>query len=174
MENDPETLRHQAYLEHRRVLTDIESQQQRSFDKAILSVSSGALGLSLLFSEKIAAIPVHSCWLYAAWIALCLAIVSTTVSFLLSVEATSKQRDLFDRWYLHGAEGEEPSSQLTAWVGGLNWTSLVFACVGVLFLTWFAVVNFEQRSKTGNGQVSATSATEAGKRSEAAASADQP
>jgi hypothetical protein len=41
-------LEREAYLEERRALVNAEGEQARSYDKAILTLSAGPLGLSLI------------------------------------------------------------------------------------------------------------------------------
>jgi hypothetical protein len=72
-----------------------------SFDKGMLTLSSGALGVSLVFIKDI--IPLgHAVWislLLISWVAFALCIVVTVVSFLLSTAALKRHRDLLDEMY---------------------------------------------------------------------------
>lgn len=156
---DYDEMHHQNYLDHVKTLTEIESQQIKSFDKSVLSVASGALGLSLLFSERLApSVPVLSWLLYAAWGLLCLSILSTMLSFLLAAEASSKQREIFGKFYSEGFSGREAPNPFTPWIGRLNWLSLILTCLGVVCLTLFAISNFAERSKVADDQVQTSTA----------------
>jgi hypothetical protein len=72
-----------------------------SFDKSMLTLSSGALGVSLVFIKDIVPLghAVWVCLLLISWVAFALCIVVTVVSFLLSIAALKHHRDLLDEMY---------------------------------------------------------------------------
>lgn len=79
------------------VKSDIDSSTD-SFDKSMLTLSSGALGVSLAFIKDIVPLG-QAAWIFlllASWIAFALCIVTTVVSFQFSIAALKKQRDFLD------------------------------------------------------------------------------
>ena len=72
-DNNIET-KYQQYLDERKLLIDAEAEGARSFDKAIMTLSAGALGLSLTFIKEIVCHPHGSTlWLLiGAWVGFCL------------------------------------------------------------------------------------------------------
>lgn len=137
-------LPHQIYLEYRKTLVEIESDQAKSLDKAVLTVASGALGLSILFGEKIAPNPPSfTIALYISWICFCMAMLSATFSFRLASLAAEKQRWMLDAHMQSGKRtGNNPYS---TWVDRLNLVSPILLFLGACFLAFFAVVNYERR-----------------------------
>jgi len=133
------------YLQQRNSLINAELEQARSFDKYILTLAAGTFGLSLVFIEKIAPNPEAGtiCLLVTAWATFGASILSTLLSFLLSQAACKKQREILDNWYEKEAElsKEEMKNSFTTWTNVLNWTSMAFFIIGVVFLTTFSVVN---------------------------------
>jgi hypothetical protein len=82
------------------VKQDIDSGTD-SFDKSMLTLSSGALGVSLAFIKDIVPLG-HAIWislLLISWVAFGLCIVTTVVSFLFSTAALKRHRDLLDEMY---------------------------------------------------------------------------
>src|SRR5258708_18743593 len=67
-----EQAHHQAYVDERKVLVEGEQSNSAEFDKSILTLSAGALGLSLVFLEKIAPDPLLETipYIASAWICL--------------------------------------------------------------------------------------------------------
>lgn len=113
-------------------------------DKYILTLSSAFLGGSLTIA-KIVRQQNHSpdfTVLYLAGIFLILAIISTLISFKVSVEAQYKALELAERYYL---ENEEAAIKETNWahkaLGVLNCITLATFVVGVISLTLFAFTN---------------------------------
>lgn len=87
------------YLWERRALIETEQNQSLQYDKAILTLSAGALGVTVVFVHEIAPAPdkdtLH--FLFGGWAAFALSILSTLFSFLSSQAAHRQQRDSLDR-----------------------------------------------------------------------------
>ena len=97
-----------GYLEERTLLIDAEREASRNFDRYILTLSAGALALSLAFVRELAPTP-HSgstILLAGVWLAFGLALIITLLSFLVSQTALRRQRDLLDRNY-KGTQNDE-------------------------------------------------------------------
>ncbi len=134
-----------VYLQERNSLINAELEQARNFDKYILTLAAGTFGLSLLFMKQIAPQPATgTIWLLvSAWATFGVSILSTLISFLLSQEACSKQREILDKWYKKNAELTEGEikNEFATWTKRLNWVSMFLFIIGVIFLTIFSTLN---------------------------------
>jgi len=112
MEGYDEDLRYQDYLKRRDELLNIRSSSFASFDKALLSLSTGAIALSIVFLEKIGPpfdvstlILIHTAWG---------AFALTIVSNLLSYHFATKNMDLkiaeLDKRYTKEREDKSPDT----------------------------------------------------------------
>ncbi len=88
----------EQWVSHRNLLIKAESEQAASLDKHILTLSSGAIGLSVIFffklTDKVACSYVY-CF-FAAWICFAVAMVSTLFSFIASQAAYCKRLEEWD------------------------------------------------------------------------------
>jgi magnesium-transporting ATPase (P-type) len=130
-----------TYLEERKLLVDAERESARSFDKSMLTLSSGALALSITFIRQIAPAPRFETYLYLAWSGFILALLCTLVSFLSSQTALRKQRDILDLNYQDSRSASEQKNLMSAVTNYLNWFSILSFIIGVLCLTVFAIKN---------------------------------
>lgn len=92
----------EIYLEERKSLIDAQQQSYQQFDKAILALSSGGLGLSFIFLKDIVhAEEISQDWLLIiSWTLFAFSILSTLVSFLTSQYAYKKQLELLDDYFI--------------------------------------------------------------------------
>ena len=151
-ERDPTTgsVTYEQYAQRRHALEQIRNDQAKSFDKGILSLSSGALALSLLFVEKIASLntkaasPTLVNWtkpfLVGAWVLFVLAMLSTLVSFVSSQAAHLQTIREWDKVCTTG-ESCPCENRGDLWTRRLNKLSIIFFIVGVTFLLVFATGN---------------------------------
>jgi hypothetical protein len=74
---------------YRKGLIKAEQEMQLSYDKAVMALSGGALGISFTFLKEVVgkATIVHSFWLLAAWICWGTSATSTLMSFYTSTRA---------------------------------------------------------------------------------------
>lgn len=141
-------LEYGVYLEERKSLIHLKFEESRLFDKAILTLAAGALGLSLAFIRQIS--PEPQSWsipvLAIAWAGFCLSILSTLISFLTSQQACSRQLQILEARYVP-EEGEaslkEANNKNTpaTWTRWFNYLSIVFFVVGVVLLAVFSIFN---------------------------------
>lgn len=100
-----------------------------SFDKSMLTLSSGALGVSLAFIKDIVPLE-QAAWislLIVSWIAFALCIVSTVISFPFSIAAQKRHRELLDEIFTtknHNLAKNESSS----------WSKAVTVCSRVALI----------------------------------------
>jgi hypothetical protein len=138
-----EETKYQTYINERNSLIAAEKESSQYFDKAILTLAAGALGLSLTFIDRIAPSP-KGCTLYllgVAWILFCASMLSTLISFLTSQLACRKQREILqDEFYSKTEPTKNTASKIT---NILNWIAIILFILGVAFLVTFSVVNLE-------------------------------
>lgn len=108
-----------------------------AFDRALMTLSAGALGLSIAFVKDIAPHP-HSIWaIKTSWVAMALALVLVMLSFAASVQVHRRLIDCLDG--SRQLEGEP--RWVRAGVTWLNWSASVAFLVGAGFLVYFAFIN---------------------------------
>jgi hypothetical protein len=119
--------------DERKLLIDAKRDAARSFDQTMITLSGGALALSLTFVQQLATKPAQ--WravLIAAWIAFGSALVSILISFLLFQYAIDAR--------IGGNEQVAFAWDRSA--RRANWISLVTFALGVLTLLIFCFKNF--------------------------------
>lgn len=131
--------REDIYAETRRDLLARQLSNSERFDAAILTLSSGALGLSLAFIKDI--VPVEKAnyvaLLNVSWWLFGLAIVSTIASFLVSQLAIKKQLHYAEKYYLDSDESYLKKRNLPALAtDAINYLS------GFLFVSAIVVTIF--------------------------------
>jgi hypothetical protein len=140
---------------------DLSNSEQ--FDKAILTLSSGGLGLSIAIIQFIVPLSEASCFLllWASWFLFGLAIVTTVVSFMTTKEAINETRYYAYQYYMEYkeeyAEKISPYSRLTY---NLNKASGVLFILAIISIVAFVSINIdtdgkevtEKSSKTQNSQ----------------------
>lgn len=120
---------YEAYRDH--LHTALQSAHEQ-YDRAILTLSTGLLGLSVTFikSDSATAAPPLRCLLVLSWVFLLLAIISTLVSFLFSQRALRKA--LNDAHELYILKRNEVLQKKNVWSQA---TELLNAASGCFFLT---------------------------------------
>ena len=139
-------LRQDLHAQHKsRIWEDIQSSTD-SFDQSLLTLSSGALGLSLAFIKDIVPLK-DAVWialLFTSWIAFALCIVSTVASFLLSVKANKQQLGYIDENYIHRndlALDKHKSSRYVKWLERCTWVGIILFVAGLFCTIIFACEN---------------------------------
>lgn len=126
----------QLRTEYRRQLIALEQKSIESFDKTVLTLSGGALGLSLTFLRSIVdlATVVQTQCLLAAWIFWVVSLICVLLSFWMSARAMRKAIQQVDNCKL----GQER-------LGGFwNWATENLTFGGGLFFIFgaFAIISF--------------------------------
>lgn len=107
--------RKQLYDEHRRQAWDAITRSTDALDRNVLALSTGGLALSLAFIKDV----VHASkavWLpvlFASWILFVIAVVTTLISFPISIKAHNQRLDHLAKFYLE--EKEEYFNKETAY-----------------------------------------------------------
>lgn len=80
----------EEYLQERRLLIDLKTDSERTLDRTILTLSGGALALSITFVNQIAPQPILVGLLLAAWLFFTLSLLLTLLSFWFSQRAIER------------------------------------------------------------------------------------
>lgn len=120
------------------MLVEAEGEASQSLDKALITLSAGAFGLSLAFVAQVAPQPQTLWSLYIAWGSFVLALLSVLFSFLMSQYGFRRQRQILDTYLETGKFEKNGWNTIT---GLLNSISIVFFVIGAISLAWFAVRN---------------------------------
>lgn len=111
------------------------------FEKHLLHVSSGALGLSLLFAEKLTPsdVIIARQFLVIGWAFLALSLVLNLASHLIAVRFMRKSEFEF----LSGdAALQRNQTKRNKLLTGFNWVSIVLLIIGVASILTFASINY--------------------------------
>jgi hypothetical protein len=131
----------EEFRDERKFLLDAEREAASSFDKYMLTFSSGALGLSLTFIKELCKQPTCKYFLlYIAWAGFIATILCTSSSFLIAQRALSKQRDILDEFFY--TKQLRPNWWATT-TSYLNIFSIFSFITGIILLTIFIGLNLK-------------------------------
>jgi hypothetical protein len=148
----------ETYRSTRQAYDEAELEVSGRYDKWVLTLSGGALGLSITFIEKIAKNPTADTlfWLKVSWACLILSLLFELLSLITSQSAIRENRRELD---LAHSENRAPGfafpRRFTNITNGLNWGSLLLFVFGITFLCIFSFPNIDQSLTNGekkNGQ----------------------
>jgi hypothetical protein len=134
---------HDEYL--RRVWEGTTS-QSASFDRHVLTLSGGALGLSVTFLKDVIPISSAVCLplLFVSWVWFILCVLITLISFRASIKALEKAVPYVTKYYLEGdaeALNKHLESQWTKAVDWCAYAGIIFFVLGLIFTMMFVGVN---------------------------------
>jgi hypothetical protein len=148
--------RHTAHVARRSNLDDLAFKTSERYDQWVLTLSGGALALSLTFLEKIAPEPAPYTlyFLGFSWLAYIVAVLAGFCAIDMSRKAIYRQLeigdDIYEQFRKTTTEEKPEGDSLTAEknenrpakkVGCLNIVSLTFLVVGTILLCAFAIAN---------------------------------
>jgi hypothetical protein len=103
-----------------------------AFDRAVMTLAGGALGISLAFVRDVAPTPRHKWLMGVSWLFFVLSLLLSLLSFLTSERAVVSMVEKMDS----AAEIERGKS-----TDYLNWSSAAALIVGAVLLVLFAWLN---------------------------------
>lgn len=132
--------------EYRKILVAAEQKSQEDFDKTVLALSGGALGISFTFlKDVIGAHPLaQPHLLFAAWVAWAFSTFAVLASYHLSHLALRKAIRQVDEGFIRK---QRAGGAFASWTARLNEVGAILFLVGVLCLTTFAGFNFKMRGE---------------------------
>jgi len=134
----------QVYLDHRKSLEQLANDQLKTFDRSILTLSGGALGLSLTFLDNLIGpgTPRHPYMLGTAWAAYVVAIICNVLSYHTSWFDMQRELKKWDDCYTTGTGYRCGGNRFRTLTLVLNYASLGGFIVGTVLLIWFCCLNF--------------------------------
>jgi hypothetical protein len=146
--------RHVAHVARRNNLDDLAFKTSERYDQWVLTLSGGALAISLTFIEKIAPEPAHYTLIFLglSWLAYIIAVLAGFGAIDTSRKAIYRQLKIGDETYSQfrktttkeKPEGDplpEAENRPAKIVGCLNVVSLTSLVIGTMLLCVFAVAN---------------------------------
>lgn len=133
-----------VYFKEREFLTSVRYQTIQQLDKAILTLSAGAFGISLAFIKqivspgRIVAIDLLS----NSWICFISSILLTLLSFFTSQIACSRAIDILEDEYFKGRKGGVNISAYFTKI--FTFISMILFIVGIICLARFGLLNLKQ------------------------------
>ena len=124
-----------TYLDERKFLAEVERETAKTFDTSLITVTSGALGLSLFFVKDMVEETSVGYLLLVSWVAFSFGLISTMSSFLTSQTATRRQREILDHNY--AGKIESVGNWAASVTHCLNWFSILSFTAGIIFLCTF-------------------------------------
>lgn len=137
-------VRRQEYLQHRKYLIETSLGQIGQFDKLIVTLSSGALALSLTFIKDISPtpIPCSKFLIFVSWILFTISLIATLLSHYTSHKDMDFEIMKLDKNYEDEREMYDPKNPFRTATILLNILSASMFLIGLCFLVAFTSVNF--------------------------------
>ena len=157
--------------DYRTFLVAAEQKSQEDFDKTVLALSGGALGISFTFlKDVIGTNPISDPeLLFGAWVSWALSTFSVLFSYYLSHLALRRAISQVDQGTIYK---QRPGGALALCTAALNAAGAILFLAGVLSITLFARENFIQRgAENGNARPPKTSTAATGASASSASSA---
>lgn len=144
--------------DYRKWLIAAEQKSQEDFDKTVLSLSGGALGISFVFlKDVIGPQPiVLSGFLLAAWLTWAFSTFSVLTSFYLSHLALRRAIAQVDDGTIHN---QNPGGIFACLTAVLNATGAILFLVGVCCITVFAGANLSTKGATNDRKETTVTST---------------
>ena len=149
--DDSEKL-YELYVKEEEDLSKRDLSNVENLDKAILSLSSAGLGLSLVFIKNVVKLEQASyVWvLHISWLMFVFAITSTLLSYLFGQRALDRQREFNEKYYLEGDEDAGQKISLASWITRvLSYISVFTYIVAVSCTALFIGLNLENIPTSG-------------------------
>lgn len=135
--------------DYRKWLIQAEHKAQDDFDKTVIALSGGALGISFAFVKDIVGPgQIHySGFLVGAWIAWALSLLGVLFSFWTSHMALRVSIKQCDDGTIYR---DTPGGRYSNWTKSLNLCGAIALCIGVLLMAAFVYTNIAARTTNGN------------------------
>lgn len=139
-----ETRNTERLEEYRKWLVAAEQKSQEDFDKTVLSLSGGALGISFVFLKDVIGPQsiVLPWFLLAAWLTWAFSTFSVLTSYYLSHLALRRAISQVDKETIYQ---QPPGGDFARWTAILNATGAILFLIGVCSITVFAGTNLSSK-----------------------------
>jgi hypothetical protein len=131
---------YQLYIDERKLLIEALRESSRTFDKAILTLTSGAFGFTIAFLKDVAPKPFQNtlCLLSLSWFFFSLSLVVILFSFLASQKACNEQIDIAYDVIVEKKQRQTPWATVTT---VCNYVSIISLLCAIMFWGCFAYWN---------------------------------
>lgn len=148
------------HSEYKAWLRETEQKLSENFDKTMLAIAGGALGLSITFIKDIIGKGemLHGWLLVLSWAALTACIILMLWAFHMGLKAYRKAQDQVDSGSI---ENETPGGFFSAILNGLNYISISLLSVGLICLFTFSYINLAKEKTDGSATNKANTKTTA-------------
>lgn len=136
----PTPIDRDTYLAHRQSTQGGADEAQQNLDKALLTLSAGAFGLSIAFVSQVVPPAQGLGLLFISWVAFGASIIFELFSFVSSKRAHERDVELLDEDYV-AQSGEERYSRWNAATKGLNLLAGMGFATGTVLLVLFVTRN---------------------------------
>jgi len=144
---------YEHYLDTRKIYYNIESSQQESLDKQLLTLSGLSLGFSITFVEKVFPLK-NAVWPYlsiGSWVAFFITVLFTIISFRCSIKTCREYREQIDACYEEKCEVPQVlRSKYSKRIDRCNGVAFWAFMIGLVLLILFAGINAIHASKGGS------------------------
>lgn len=148
-QQDLTVVKQKLLAETRADLLKRQLSNSENYDKAVISLSTAFLGLSLAFLKDL--VPIQQaewlCLLYGSWLALAGAVLATIISFWVSQRGIDIQLKKAEDYYLRDDQSSLTKSGIAKATEWVNVASGVLFILGLSLTTAFVMLNFERRVK---------------------------
>lgn len=153
-----ENIQDDLMSDYRKWLVAAEQKSQEDFDKTVLSLSGGALGISFIFLKDVIGPQPLVLWgfLLAAWLVWAFSTFSVLSSFYLSHLALRRAIAQVDDGTIHS---QQPGGRFARWTAVLNATGVLLFVVGVICITVFAGANLSSKGASNDREEATITAT---------------
>jgi anaerobic C4-dicarboxylate transporter len=144
-----------TFNEFRKYYQEAINKSEDDFEKNLIYLSSGALGLTLIFIEKIVP-PQNSIYLFLlilGWVLLTVTLGINLVSHLISKKYIQKSQSEFDdciHQKITWDEHYENSLKRNKNIDIINWVSLGLFILGIISIVIYTSINFNNMAKQKN------------------------
>lgn len=132
------------YLDHRKSLIALGNDQLKEYDKAILTLSAGALALSITFVKEIAggrATAVALPYIVSSWAFFTVAIILNVISYYLSWKDTTVEVRRIDECMIDGKAYLYKRNHYSTVTSGLNVLAFISFICGIISVGIFSYSN---------------------------------
>ena len=131
------------------------NKSEDDFEKNLIYLSSGALGLTLIFIEKIVP-PQNSVYLFfliLGWALLTITLAVNLISHLISkkyIQQSQRDYDEYENQLIEYDKLDKSLSKRNNTIDKINWFSVVFFVLGIVSIVFYTSVNFYNMAKQNN------------------------
>ena len=149
MSKENENRIYDDYLTFRKDLITSENESSKNLDQAVITIASGAIGLSVAFIEKLSARPpIQPLWLELSWSSLTLSLGLVLISFYTSKRSYTRHTKIWDEIYEATRQKKSIAdiNKRNVWkivTECLNFSAPFLLVLGISCLLWFSFVNLQ-------------------------------